>query len=215
MILDRAAELLAASPNGDISTRAVSEAADITQPILYRHFGDKEGLLSAVVDRVWEQYLESKRAARPSSDPLTDLRAGWDNHTTFALENPHAYRLVFGTALAVRPSAIAEAMRLLTEITRRLAAAGRLAVGPDEAAQAVMAANSGYALGAILRPEIHAPDASHAVRETTFRGVLADPAETDAADPVRAAVATVRERLVDVDFTNAEATLFTEWLGRI
>lgn len=53
---------------------------------------------------MWAQYLESKYAARPSPDPLTDLRTGWGNHA----REPHAYRLAFGVALAVRPSAIAE-----------------------------------------------------------------------------------------------------------
>lgn len=58
----RTAELLAASPSGGASTRAVSEAVGITQPILYLHFGDKGGLLSAVVYRMWAQYLEGKSA---------------------------------------------------------------------------------------------------------------------------------------------------------
>lgn len=53
VILDRAVELLAASESGDISTRAVCEAAGVGQPVLYQLFGDKDGLLAAVADRVW------------------------------------------------------------------------------------------------------------------------------------------------------------------
>ena len=97
VILQKAAELLAASPNGDIATRAVCEAAGVTQPVLYRLFGDKDGLLAAVADAAWEAYLSDKRAAEASADPLEDLRHGWDQHMAFALAHPHAYRLVFAS----------------------------------------------------------------------------------------------------------------------
>ncbi len=210
MILEQAAELLATSPSGDVSTRAVCEAAGVTQPVLYRLFGDKDGLLTAVADHVWEQYLDGKRRAEESDDPLEDLRAGWDNHTAFALTNPHAYRLVFSADLAVRPAAIAEAMRLLVGITERLAAQARLAVAPEVAAQIVMAANSGFALGALLRPEVHTA-ASIDVREATIRGILAD---ADPTDPLAGAVATIRAR-VPGNVTSAEAGLLDEWLDRL
>ncbi|WP_222843216.1 TetR/AcrR family transcriptional regulator [Microbacterium sorbitolivorans] len=216
VILDRAAELLATSPSGDVSTRAVCEAAGVTQPVLYRLFGDKDGLLSAVADHVWEQYLAGKRAAVPGSDVLADLRAGWDNHTAFALAHPHAYRLVFGSALSAEPAAIAEAMRLLGEVTERLASEGLLRVSPEEAARVIMAANSGVALGMILRPTEYPEGASEEVREATIRGILAGDA---VADPVAVAVATLRSRVRGGDaadtFTAAEAALIDEWLGRL
>jgi len=203
---------MARSASGDVSTRAVCEAAGVTQPVLYRLFGDKDGLLAAVADHVWEQYLSGKRAAEHSSDPLDDLRAGWDNHTAFALSHPHAYRLVFGSALAAEPAALAEAMRLLGSVTQRLAAAGRLRVSPEEAARVVMAANSGVALGMILRPGEFARTASDEVREATLRGILVDEA---AADPLAVAVTTLRAGLPAAAFTAAEAGLLDEWLARL
>jgi len=203
---------MARSASGDVSTRAVCEAAGVTQPVLYRLFGDKDGLLAAVADHVWEQYLSGKRAAEHSSDPLDDLRAGWDNHTAFALSHPNAYRLVFGSALAAEPAALAEAMRLLGSVTQRLAAAGRLRVSPEEAARVVMAANSGVALGMILRPGEFASTASDEVREATLRGILVDEA---AADPLAVAVTTLRAGLPAAAFTAAEAGLLDEWLARL
>ena len=59
-ILEAASELLARSADADIS--------GVTAPTLYHHFGDKEGLLAAVVDFGWATFLESKRrtaAGRP------------------------------------------------------------------------------------------------------------------------------------------------------
>ncbi|XGU18101.1 TetR/AcrR family transcriptional regulator [Rhodococcus sp. 3Y1] len=64
------------------------------RPALYRQFGDKDGLLAAVVEAGFFEYLEGKRAATPSDDPVADLRAGWDAHTAFALAHPAHYRLM-------------------------------------------------------------------------------------------------------------------------
>ncbi|GAA4190718.1 TetR/AcrR family transcriptional regulator [Microbacterium oryzae] len=215
-IIARAAELLAQSATGDISTRAVCEAAGITQPVLYRHFGDKDGLLAAVVDAVWDEYLTAKRAARPSEDPVEDLRAGWNAHTDFALAHPQAYRLVFGSALTTRPAAIAEAMALLEGITGRLAAQGRLRMAPSDAARVIMAANSGLALGLILRPEAYPdPAVSALARDAALASILVD-AEAAADDAASVAATTLRAHLAgSSSFSPAEAALLDEWLRRI
>ncbi|TDT33787.1 TetR/AcrR family transcriptional regulator [Naumannella halotolerans] len=216
LILERAVELLAASETGDVSTRAVCQAAGVGQPVLYRIFGDKNGLLTAVADQVWGQYLAAKRAAEVSDDPVQDLRHGWDNHTAFALANPHAYRLVFASALPSRPAAADEAMELLRGVLQRVAAQGRLRVAPAVAAQIVMAANSGVALSLILRPEQY-PDVatSIAMREATMRAILADE-PVEAAQAQRVAATTLRAGLVESDaFTAAESALLIEWLDRV
>lgn len=102
-ILEVAAELLAKSPNGDISTRAVCEAAQIGAPVLYRQFGDKNGLLSAVVDHGFDTYLATKREHVPGADPVQDLREGWDSHVAFARAHPNLYRLMNSPAMREPP----------------------------------------------------------------------------------------------------------------
>ena len=70
-ILEAAADLLARSADADVSTRAVADAAGVTAPTLYHHFGDKEGLLSAVVEFGWAHTLMwSPRVARTSAASL-------------------------------------------------------------------------------------------------------------------------------------------------
>ncbi len=217
LIIDKAAELLAGSPSGDVSTRAVCDAAGVTQPVLYRLFGDKDGLMAAVVDRVWDEYLSMKRAAEQSEDPLEDLRRGWDAHTAFALAHPHAYQLLFGTTLASRSEAAAEAMGLLEQLLVRLAEQGRLRVPPAEAAQIVMAANSGVALGLLLRPEAF-PDLSISTltREATYRSIVIGAEAPSSEDALVAAATTLRAYLSEAaEFSLAEASLLTEWLERI
>jgi AcrR family transcriptional regulator len=219
-IIEAAADLLAQSPSGDISTRAVCEAAGVQQPALYRLFGDKDGLLAATVDHVWDEYLGMKRSAERSADPLEDLRAGWDSHTRFALAHPNAYRLLFGSGALAQAGSAAEAMRLLREVLDRLAAQGRLRLDPEAAARIVMAANTGVALAMVLRPELYAD----ATVSTMLRDIVHDALVLDAThaagagDPDRVAATTLRSALPASSgdlFTDREAGLLDEWLARI
>src|SRR5690348_11529826 len=96
-ILEAAAGLLAQSADVDVSTRAVCDAARVTAPTLYHYFGDKDGLLAAVVDFGWAAFLETKRAvaAVVHDHVADDVRAGWDNHLEFARDNPSFYKLMW------------------------------------------------------------------------------------------------------------------------
>jgi AcrR family transcriptional regulator len=216
-ILEAAADLLSRSAEADFSTRAVCEAAGVGAPALYRQFGDKEGLLAAVVDRGFEKYLAGKRAAKPSGDPVRDLRDGWDDHVAFAVDNPNHYRLMY-SGLSTPPGAAAEAHSLLLAVLERCAAAGLLKLPPSLAAQMVMAANAGVALSLVTRPELY-PDRgfSARVRESVLAGVLADEPSRPA-DDVAATATTLAARLRETapaDLTAAEATLLQEWLARL
>ncbi|OIJ67771.1 TetR/AcrR family transcriptional regulator [Streptomyces mangrovisoli] len=220
-LIEAAAALLAQSPAGDVSTRAVCEAAGVQQPVLYRLFGDKDGLLAATVDHVWDQYLGMKRAAAKSEDPLRDIRAGWDSHTAFALAHPHAYTLMVSPGLRAVPEAAAEAMRILREDLDRLAAQGRLRVAPETAARMIMSANTGVSLSLITRPGLY-PDTSLStlVRDAIHAAILAGPATPadPAGDARAAAVTTLLASVGDLTpepFTAAESALFGEWLTRI
>ncbi|WP_406118684.1 TetR/AcrR family transcriptional regulator [Streptomyces sp. NBC_00989] len=220
LIIEAAAELIAQSPSGDVSTRAVCEAAGVQQPVLYRLFGDKDGLLAATVDHVWDQYLETKRAAEKSADPLRDLLAGWDSHVAFALAHPNAYKLMFAPALRSMPEAAREALRILRAVLERLAAQGRMRIAPGIAAQMVMTATTGVALALITRPELY-PDAglSTLVRDAMVQAILLDPAADTTAHDARAAAATTLlaslDDLTPEPFTPAESALLGQWLTQI
>src|SRR6202030_2253117 len=101
-ILETAADLLAQSADADVSTRAVCDAVGVTAATLYHHFGDKDGLLAAVVDFGWAAFLETKRAvaAVVHDHVADDVRAGWDNHMVFARENGGFYKLMSAPTVA-------------------------------------------------------------------------------------------------------------------
>jgi AcrR family transcriptional regulator len=144
--------------------------------VLYRLFGDKKGLLSAVVDYGFDRYLATKRAVAASDDPVQDLRDGWDTHVAFALAHPAVYRLMYSPGFDAVPSAADEAFRLLRDVLVRCAAAGRLRVDPDVAAQTIMSANIGVALSLVTQPDTYTdPDLSRRVRDAVHAGLLLPP----------------------------------------
>lgn len=220
-ILQVAARLVGDSADGDISTRAVCEAAQVGAPALYRHFGDKEGLLSAVVDHGFERYLATKREREASADPVEDLRRGWDTHVEFAVRNPNLYRLMNSPAMRTPPAAALESHRILTRDLERAAAQGRIRLAPELAAQMVMSATVGVALMLVARPAtFDDPGLSRRVRDAVHASILTpDPA---AGAPGEAEVPSAAARLSALlreargsGLSTAEAALMKEWLDRV
>ncbi|MFI6278761.1 TetR/AcrR family transcriptional regulator [Streptomyces sp. NPDC050988] len=236
-ILEVTAALVAESPDGDVSTRAVCEAAGVGAPALYRHFGDKEGLLSAVVDHGWDKYLATKRDRAPGTDPIQDLRDGWDTHVEFALHNPNLFRLMHSPAMRTPPAAALESHRILTSDLQRAAEQGKLRLAPELAAQIIMSANVGVALMLVSRPATFTDESvSRRVRDSVHTMVFTpdvmtastaasagpstrDPSTPEADEarlPATAARlnALLRQAPAPV-LSPAEDALLTEWLNRI
>jgi AcrR family transcriptional regulator len=139
-ILSAAADLL--EKDGALTTRAVCQAAGITAPTLYHHFGDKDGLLRALVARGVDAFMARKRANRQTADAVADLRRGWDGWIAFALERRKLFRLMVESTRA-DAGASREAFVIMRAIVERLAAEGRLTTDVDTAARAIWAASGG------------------------------------------------------------------------
>ncbi|MEU0841368.1 TetR/AcrR family transcriptional regulator [Streptomyces sp. NPDC005962] len=220
-IVAAAARLLAEGGADAVSTRAVSAAAGVQPPTIYRLFGDKQGLLDAVVAHGFASYLADKTAAAPTDDPVEDLRAGWDLHVGLGLANPALYLLMYGQQPpgASSPAALA-AFDVLAGHIRRIAEAGRLRVPEDRAAALVHAAGSGTTLALIATPgERRDPELSHAAREAVLAAITADAPSTPEPEPgagAAAAAVTLRAVLPRTDaLTASESALLREWLDRI
>ena len=217
-IVTAALDLLADGGEDAVSTRAVSAAAGVQPPTIYRFFGDKQGLLDAVAAHGLQEYLVTKSAVPLTDDPVADLRRGWDLHVELGLARPALYRLMYGRQRAdatVSPAAVAAADILAGHI-RRIAEAGRLRVPESLAADLVHATGSGTTLALIATPaDRRDPALSATAREAVIAAITTDrPAGRDAG-PVTAAV-TLRAALPQVDeFTAGEKALLVEWLDRI
>ncbi|MGC7098246.1 TetR/AcrR family transcriptional regulator [Amycolatopsis lurida] len=172
-ILDATAGLLARLGAEAVSIRDVCQAAGVTAPTVYHHFGDKKGLLDAVAEEGFNRYLRTKRARKPSGDPLADLRRGWDDHIGFGLEHPAFYRLMYGTPNAEERPSAREGRRALIAILDRLAAAGRLRLPPEEAATLIHTGSVGTALSLLSAPDgPGTAELAERMREALFAAVL-------------------------------------------
>lgn len=239
-IVAAAAQLLADGGRGAVSTRAVSAAAGVQAPTLYRLFGDKQGLLHAVAAHGFAAYLAQKAHRQPTDDPVWDLRAGWDLHVELGRSNPALYCLLYDEQSSVSSSpAASAATEVLAGHVRRIAEAGRLRVPQQLAVDLVQAAGRGTTLTLIGAGDgDQDPALSVTAREAVIAAITTDGAADDRAgdaadDGASDAVlrtATSRPPAVDLvtaavtlhallpqsdDLTGAERALLEQWLDRI
>jgi AcrR family transcriptional regulator len=212
-----AASLVARGGREALTTRSVAAAANVQAPTIYRLFGDKDGLIDAVVMHGYRTFLEEKAARRPGPDPVEDLRRGWDLHVAFGLSNPALYVLMYGNPRpGSMPAVIAASRQILAEHVRRVAAAGRLRVPEEQATELIHAAGSGTVFSLLATDKDRRdPHLSALAREAV---IAAGPdASMVAASVVTAAAAiALRARLPQTTaLSEAERQLLAEWLQRI
>ena len=215
-IVDAAARLLHEHGAGAVTTRAVAQAAGVQAPALYRLFGDKDGLLDAVAERVMADYVATKAASAPrTADPVADLRAGWRLHIDFALANPALYPLLVTASPGRRSPAVDAGTELLLERVHRIAAEGLLRVDVRRALEIIHAAGTGTILALLRSPEGERdPGLADAMFDAVAGSILSRaPAvpETGVAAVTVAFAAAVPGR---PGLSDAERGLMAEWLAR-
>ncbi|MFI5609112.1 TetR/AcrR family transcriptional regulator [Amycolatopsis sp. NPDC051903] len=216
-LLLAAAQLLDAADGGPVSTRAICERAGVQAPTLYHHFGSKQGLLDAVVNFGFTQYVESTDKNRADADPVERIRAGWDRHVDYGLAHPAFYVLLYGQIQPGVPCTLtSSAEAMLLDLLTLVARQGRLRVTPEEAARQIAAANSGVTLSLIAQPEDTRDLAmSRQVRDALLAELVTDePAEASTVGALAVALATALDDAPG-RLTPAEHTLLREWLTRL
>ena len=94
-LLDAAVEAVR-SRGAAVSMEELAAAAGVTKPILYRHFGDRSGLVVAVAERFSASLLaELQQAlATPTDNPKDTLVAAIDAFLRFLESDPEIYRFL-------------------------------------------------------------------------------------------------------------------------
>lgn len=176
-LLAAALKVLEEEGEAQFSTRSVCAIANVTAPTLYHHYGSADGLLSAAITEAFAQFLESKKAAVQSADPVAALREGWDDYVRFAAARPRLYaammrRVLDGAAIPAADQAFA----LLIERIAAIAAKGRLAPTVEAAADLMWASANAASLLHVTAQRRKAPRPSSAVleqiRENAVRAIL-------------------------------------------
>ncbi|MFH8387260.1 TetR/AcrR family transcriptional regulator [Kitasatospora sp. NPDC018058] len=214
-IIEAAIDLLERGGRDAVTTRAVADAAGLQPPALYRLFGDKEGLLDAVAEHGFAQFLAAKDLTGTDEDPVRELRTGWDTAVEFGLANPALYVLMYGEP--TRASAVFRmGLEILMERIRRLAAAGLLRVGEDLAAQIINATARGAVLTWLSLPEnARDPALLTTLREAMVSAVTTEEPAVREQGPAGAALALHASLPEQNALTSAEQHLLAEWLKRL
>jgi AcrR family transcriptional regulator len=132
----------------------VAAAAGVQAPAIYRLFGDKQGLLAAIVESALRRYLAEKATRPAHADSLQDLRDGWDAHIAFGLANPDLFAIMNSQLRPAAWHAMAEEGTVfLRKRIQRLARDGRLRVTEDHAVGLMRAMGIGFVLTLLQRPQ--------------------------------------------------------------
>lgn len=93
--LRAARELLEEDGGAALSLRAVARRAGVSATAPYRHFADREALVSAVAAEGYRELAEHLSADRPAPSTPDDLAAVAVVYVRFALEHPALFRAMF------------------------------------------------------------------------------------------------------------------------
>jgi len=146
-LLIAALKVLEEEGEAQFSTRSVCAIANVTAPTLYHHYGSANGLMSAAIAEAFAQFLESKKAAVQSPDPVIALSEGWDDYVRFAAARPRLYAAMMSRVLdGAQMPAAEQAFALLINRIAAIAAEGRLALEIEMAADLIWASANAASL---------------------------------------------------------------------
>ncbi|GIJ43497.1 TetR family transcriptional regulator [Virgisporangium aliadipatigenens] len=107
-LVDAAAELLDEGGPSAVTLREVGARAGVSRGAPYKHFADKESLLSAVAIEAWERNIAGQRALRADAAlaPVDRLRAALTALIAVGRQQPHLFQQMF-TIPSGDPAAVA------------------------------------------------------------------------------------------------------------
>jgi AcrR family transcriptional regulator len=220
-LLEAAADLLREGGIEAVSTRAVAAAAGTQPPILYRRFGDKDGLLEAVTLHVLEGYIVKKRSLlTQSEDSVADLRRLWDLFVAFGFTQPACFALIYGNVRRGEAiSAAAETtVSMLQGAIERIADDGRLRMSVERATALFQSCGVGFVITQLMVPAAQRDqELSDIARENALASIMVTSGANRARKTLTGRATALRQAIGDADagLTPAERALMVEWLDRI
>ena len=98
--MDAATELFASEGYANVSMRRIAERIEYAPSTLYLYFRDKEELCGTIVEEIFDRLSTILRTIQERADPPdARLRAGLRAYIEFGLQNPHHYRVAFGSGM--------------------------------------------------------------------------------------------------------------------
>jgi AcrR family transcriptional regulator len=124
-LLASTARLLAQNRSPDaVTLRGVAADAGVSPTAVYRHFADRDELLSEAIAWCWDRFDAALEVA-DTGDPVADFRRQGEAYLRFAREEPGIYRVLFShLAPAGRPQAGRRVFQKLVDRVAALLGAG-------------------------------------------------------------------------------------------
>lgn len=94
-ILDATEALMLEANGSEFSIRKLGEKSGYSAPTVYHYFGDKDGLIDALLEDRVGRLAEQLEQAEPASDPRARLRAMLLAYFEFSVTNPAFTRLMW------------------------------------------------------------------------------------------------------------------------
>ena len=94
-VIAAALRLLSTTGPSSLTVRGLATEAGIAPMGIYNHFGDKNGVIDAVLRRGFEELTGSVSIGLESDDPIDGLRAGLRAYRRFALDHRTTYAVMF------------------------------------------------------------------------------------------------------------------------
>lgn len=210
-----AAALLNEQGADAVTTRAVAQAAGLQPPALYRLFADKDALLDAVVQHIYAEFADAKKASADEAGPVAALHAGWRTYIDFGLANPAAFALAADPLRARGVPALQQGLEVLAARVHRIAVAGRLRVDEQRAVDLIHAAGTGVLITLLGQPpEQRDPSIADAIYDAVMAAILTSAPALPTHDTAAAVTAfrALAPRLPQL--SPSEAALLDEWLRR-
>jgi AcrR family transcriptional regulator len=116
-LLDHAALLLDGGGLDAVTLREVGACAGVSRGAPYRHFADKEGLLTAVAAEGWQRLGDHMHELQTEvgRSAVDKLRAALNHIITVSRQQPHLYRLMFSPPAGDPTAVVRAAQRLCDE----------------------------------------------------------------------------------------------------
>jgi AcrR family transcriptional regulator len=116
-LLDQAAALLDSGGPDAVTLREVGARAGVSRGAPYRHFAEKESLLTAIAAESWERIGDLMHSLQtdPRLLPADKLRAALAGVITVSRQQPYLYQLMFTTPAGDPAAVVRAAQRMCDE----------------------------------------------------------------------------------------------------
>ncbi len=181
-LLDIAEEVFVAKGFVDSTMEDIADRAGITKPVIYDHFGSKDGLLAAAIARSRRQLFDSTAGAwdavASDASPEERLGVGLRSFFAFIADHAEAFALIQQEGALSAPLAKgledirAEQARVVGRVLRQRREIATVPAALVEGfAEVVIATAERVAVWRLKRPEISLDDATDIVMTVVWRGL--------------------------------------------